>query len=305
MAIGSDITSVDYNTIRSKIVDILGTGSGQKGYGQPVVSSSISPGNDITAAQWSALKWDIYTVKFHQDGEPPSIITVNTGDVVRFGAANPNTNYNTITDQAVEDKFDIGPGQYTVTSKDSTSRTGSWNTQSQCTATVTFTDNDQARYFFNSGGKIRFLSSRSGGTSGSPQNNAWTSLLTSAGTVSLGANVPAIVNFYTLTTSYQQFYLLGSSSPYSANSYKLEALCNCTEATNVNGTADTITFRITWRDDHVDPGPPTPAWGDDNVDGTLDVEIEELRATGPLYPADSAYFDIESPTVSISSISAS
>lgn len=305
MALGSDITAVDYNAIRSKIIEILGPGSAQKGYGQTFVSSPVNTGNEITASQWSSLKWDIYTVKFHQDGEPPAIITINSGDVVKFGASNPNTNYNTITDQAVADKFDIGPGQGTVTLKDTASRTGSWVTQSQCTATVTFTDNDQARYFFNSGGKIRFLSSRSGGNSSSPQNNAWTGLLSSAGTVSFGANVPAIVNFYNLTTSYQQFYLLGSSSPYSSNFYKLEALCNCTDPTNVNGTASSITFRITWRDDHVDPGPPTPAWGDDNVDGTLDIQIEELRATGPLYPADSSYFDIESPTISISSISAS
>jgi hypothetical protein len=303
MATGSDITAVDYNAIRTKIVEILGTGSAQKGYGQPFVSSQVLSGNDITAEQWSELRYDIYTVKYHQDGEPPSIIQVNTGDVIRYGAGHPNTNYNTITDQAVEDKFDIGTGQFTITSKGSESRTGSWNTQSQCTVTVSFTNNDQARYFFNSGGKIRFFSSRTGGTVGLQQNNAWTSLLTSADVVSFGAVTPAIVNFYSLTTSYQQVYLLGSSSPYSANFYKIEALCNTAEATNVNGTADEITFRITWGDSYTDPGPGGPPFEGDNVDGTLSLQVEELRATGPLFPTGT--FNISSPSVSVSSITAS
>lgn len=303
MAVGSEIAAVDYNAIRSKIIEILGTGAAQKGYGQPIVSSQVFSGNDITAEQWSELRFDIYTVKFHQDGEPPAIILINQGDVVRYGAGHPNTNYNTITDQAVEDKFDIGAGQFTVTEKSNTSRTGSWNTQSQCTVTVTFSNADEARYYFNSGGKVRFVSSREGGTTGLAQNNAWTSLLTQAGTVAFGANVPAIINFYNLTTSYQQFYLLGSSSPYSANFYKIEALCNCSEATNVNGTADTITFRITWGDNYTDPGPGGPPFTGDSVDGTLTIRVEELKATGPLFPTGT--FSITSPSFSISSITAS
>jgi hypothetical protein len=159
---------------------------------------------------------------------------------------------------------------------------------------------DSNKTISNSGSKIRFTSSRTGGTT-SPQNNAWSNLLsTTIGTVNFGANTPSTANFYTLTTSYQQIYQLASSTPYSANYYAIEALCNCTDATNANGTASTVTFRITWRDNYTDPGPPAPG---DSVDGTLNISIEELRASGLMQP--SGTFTVAGPTgYSVSPITA-
>jgi hypothetical protein len=164
---------------------------------------------------------------------------------------------------------------------------------------VTFATANDARYFFNSGGKIRFTSSRTGGTT-SPQNTQWTNLLnTTAGTINFGAQTPATVNFYTLTTAYQQWYTVSASSPYAANFYNLEALCNCTDPTNVNGTASTVTFRITWSDSYVDVDPTPPG---DLVDGTLSLTVEEFKASGSLIPSGS--FAITSPSYSISAITA-
>lgn len=295
------IAAADYNSIRNKIIAILGTGSAQKGYGQVLASSAVFPGNVITKAQWDNLRYDILNVKLHQDGLYPAIPEKATTDYIGYGAAHPNTSYETITDQAELAKFNIGPGQAVISTKATQNRTGSWSTQSQCTATVTFLNSNDARYFFNSGGKIRFSSNRTGG-SGTAQNGAWTNLLnTTIGTVSFGANTPSVINFYNLTTSYQTFYSLNSSTPYSANYFRLEALSNCTDPTNVNGTASQITFRITWRDDYVDPPGPTPP--PDLVDGTLSLTLEEIKASGTMLP--SGTFTITSPTYSISAISAS
>lgn len=308
------IAATDYNAIRNKIAEILGTGSGQKGYGQTIASSAVFAGNNITKNQWDLLRYDLINAAVHQDGVLPTVVTLAANNVVGYGASNANTNYDTLAEQAILKRFNIGAGQSSVGSPSlidtgtglptavlgTQSRTGAWATQSQCTMTVSFASVNAARYFFNSGSKIRFTSSRTGGTT-TPQNNAWSNLLsTTIGTVNFGANTPSAVNFYTLTTSYQQIYQLSSSSPYSANYYAIEALCNCTDPTNINGTASTVTFRITWRDNYVDPGAPAPG---DSVDGTLNISIEELRASGLMQP--SGTFTVAGPTgYSISPITA-
>ena len=312
------IAATDYNAIRNKIIAILGTGSGQQGYGQPTTSSALFAGNNITKAQWDLLRYDLVNILVHQEGTEPSIVTVPSGGVIGYGAGYANTNYDSLAEQAILNRFNIGAGQSILSIASMTgetapgviSRTGSWSTQSQCTLTVTFSTANAARYFFNSGGKIRFTSTRTGGTT-SPQNNAWTDLLnTSVGTVNFGAATPALVNFYNLTTSYQQWYTLSSSSPYSASAYRIEALCNCTDPTNTNGTASVVTFRITWADSYVDPDTLNPDYPapitihppGDLVDGTLSLTVEEFKAAGSLIPSGS--FAITSPTYSISAISA-
>jgi hypothetical protein len=301
------IAATDYNAIRNKIVGILGTGSGQQGYGQPLSSAAVFAGNNITKNQWDLLRFDLVNAKVHQDGVLPSIVTISSGDFIGYGAGHPNTNYDAIAEQAILNRFNIGAGRSVLSLAPMTgetapgviSRTGSWTTQSQCTLTMTFATANDARYFFNSGGKIRFTSSRTGGTTSS-QNTQWTNLLsTTAGTINFGAQTPVTVNFYTLTTAYQQWYTVSASSPYAANFYRIEALCNCTDPTNVNGTASVVTFRITWGDSYVDVDPSPPG---DLVDGTLSLTVEEFKASGSLIPSGS--FAITSPSYSISAITA-
>jgi hypothetical protein len=345
MARGDRILASDYNNIRAKVAAILGTGSAQRGYGQSMFSSPVTTnepgargGHPITKAQWDALRIDITNIKVHQDGILPPIITLADRAVVEYGASHPNTNYNTIADQAVAARFNIATSQSVIATKATQTRTGSWSNQSQCTVTITFnggyavtdadgttftaTAADHARHFFNSGGQIRFNSTRSGGSS-TPQNNAWTNLLSSIGTQAFGAITPAITNFYSLTNSYQTFYQLGASTPYSNNFYRLEALCNNTGANNSTGTANQITFRITWADAFEPLGSSTPSekeqvggfptypnntvgptgFGPDQVDGTLTITVDEFKASGVLIQG--GLFSIASAdTYSISSITA-
>jgi hypothetical protein len=290
MAIGDLISESDYNTIRNKIINVMSTGSGNSGYGQTTFSSSVSSGNTVTKAQWDALRYDLYNAIFHQTGSVPSITTVAVGDVIRYGASNPNYQYNTLADQATSNRFDLGVGQFVTDALQTTNRSTSWYSSVSCTASVTFNTAEQARFFFNSGGKIRFSSSRTGGTS-SQQNTAWSNVLSTAGTQVFGGATPAI-NFFNLTSSYQEFYSLSAISPYSANKWKIEALCNV--ANNSAGTANIITFRITWVDDYTDTGPEVAP--DDYVDGTLTINMDAVRASGFLQPAGS--FTIVAPASS-------
>jgi hypothetical protein len=297
MTTGSNITAAGFVTIQNKAESLLGTGAGSRGYNQTVVSSDVFPGNQITRAQWDLLKTDIINILYHQNGELPDIITVNSGDVIQFGAGNPNNNYDILLDTAAANRFQVAASQSAVTSKGSATYTSAWNSSAQFTVTVTFGTADEGRYFFNSGGKIRLNTSISGG-SGTAQYNAWVNFLNSVGIRSFGADTDPSINYYTLTNSFQTYYQSSLSTPYSANNYRLEARCNVSN--NSTGTATILDLRATLIDDYTDPGLPAPG---DSVDGTLTISVEELKAAGTLFP--SGTFSIIGPTYSLSGITAS
>jgi hypothetical protein len=297
---GLIIEAVDYNTIRTKIIGIMGTGAGQSGYGQTLLSSSVAFGNTVTKAQWDNLRFDIFNARLHQDGLSPTIVTATSGQPVRFGAGHPNNQYNTQADTAVANKFNIGTGQFVIESATSATRTTAWNSSLTATVTVTFSTAEQARYFFNSGSKIRCVSSRTGGT-GSPQNSSWSNILDTAGTVAFGGNTSGL-NFYNLTSSYQTFYTLTTSAPYTGNQYRIEVVSNI--ADNSVGGATVLTFRVTYTDTYTYTGSGGTTFPD-NVDGTLTLTVDELRASGTLQPLGTGPFVLTRPSYSISGISGS
>jgi hypothetical protein len=291
MAAGDQIDDVNYNTLQDKVQLLLGTGTGSRGYGQTVVSADVFAGNILTAAQWNALRNDILSVRVHQDGNPPpGLSSVTKGSPVDYSII---PNFDTVLSVADSNRFLIASGQSTVSSKATESVTATWTTQAQATLTVTFVNSNDARYFFNSGGKVRISGTRSGGSSTS-QNNAWTNFLANIGIITFGAVNTTTVNYYNLTNSYQTYYQNSLSTPYSANYFRLEAKSDV--ADNSGGTATQVEIRITLRDDHLPLGA-----GPDSTDGTLTLLVEELKASGALYP--SGTWSITSPTYSLSGIS--
>jgi hypothetical protein len=302
MASGSNIEDTDYNTIQDKAQLLMGTGSGSRGYGQTVQSTDVFQGNLITKAQWDLIKYDIINIKLHQDGTLPPVVNVNFGDPIGYGASAPNTNYDLLLDDAIAKRFLVAGSQSIVSAKASQTYSTPWSVQAQATLTVTFANSNEGRYFFNSGGKVRFTTSLVGAVT-TPQITAWVNFLSSVGTVSFGADTDPAINYYTLTNSYQTYFQSFLSSSYSANSYKLEAKTNV--ADNSTGTATELQLRITLLDSYVDPDvafgasfPPA-----DVVNGTLTIAASELKASGLLQP--SGTFSITSPTYSLSSITAS
>lgn len=294
---GSQIDDLDYNSLQDRAQLLLGSGTGSRGYGQILQTNDVFVGNLVTAAQWNLLRDDILSIRTHQDGSAPFAIQVVRGNPINYSVI---PNYDTLLTVADTNRFNIGAGQSTVSTATNATTSSSWTSQAQALLTVTFSNSDQGRYFFNSGGKIRFVGSRSGGSATS-QNNAWTNILSNIGTVSFGAAAQPSVNYYNLTNSYQTYYLQNLSTPYSANSIRLEAMSNV--ANNVNGTATQVMIRITLTDNYVDPSPGNPPPPGDLVDGTLSFIIEELKASGSLFPSGS--WNIVSPTYSLSAITVS
>jgi hypothetical protein len=298
MTTGSNITAAGFVTIQNKAESLLGPGAATRGYNQTLLSSDVFTGNQITRAQWDLLKTDIINILYHQNGELPNIVTVNSGDVIIYGAGHPNTNYDTLLATAEANRFSVAASQSTVTSKGAATYTSAWSSSAQFTLTVTFGTADQGRYFFNSGGKIRLNTVISGGT-GNSQHNAWVNFLNSVGIRSFGANTDPSINYYTLTNSFQTYYQSSLSTPYSANNYRLEARTNVSN--NSTGTATILTLRVTLTDAYVPTGAaPAPS---DQVDGTMTISVEELKAAGTLFPSGS--FSITSPVYSLSVITAS
>ena len=119
-----------------------------------------------------------------------------------------------------------------------------------------------------------------------------------------GAATPSGINFYSLNNSSQIFYSAGLSGAYSGNIYRLSAQSNV--ANNVNGGATVIQFTILWQDSYVYTGSGSSS-APDNVDGTLSISVDELRASGVLQNGTSSpgVFSIVRPSYSITSITGS
>jgi len=331
MAVNDKIKFADYNDIRNKVIGILGTGSGNSGYGQPIRSSALSASTKVGVNDWANLFYDIYNAYYHQIGSAPSVGSIVENEIVRYAADKPNFEYNSVADGIVSDKFQIASSQRATATSGSGSQTWpgvygtNWSSLAQCTITINFTTADQARYFFNSGGQLRLTSSRSGGAATS-QNTSWTNLLNTVSSINggtgptFGGDTPNTgtepndgTNYYRLSSDWQSWYTATASSPYGSNFFRIFSR-SPNVADNSNGTASEIQFLIYWVDGYTDPVPQpvapdgyTPPASEfppgDVVDGTLTIAISRLYATGTLVPAGSGAFVVETPSVTISAIS--
>jgi hypothetical protein len=165
------------------------------------------------------------------------------------------------------------------------SRTTSWNGFITQTVTVTFADANARRYYFNTGSRFEFSSTRSGGTSGD-KNTSWTTLLTNMGvvyfnrtdTTCTGTGTNSTIGNDDLTTSDQIVFIKDvSGTTYFPNRYQIKAR---------SPSAAQIIFTIEWRDDSPNPNTTVfaPGFGpygtDENVDGTLTSLVQVYRSSG-------------------------
>jgi hypothetical protein len=219
-----------------------------------------------------------------------------------------------ITANNLTNRFSVAAGRFSTDSASSVNRSWTssttprfWSNEISTDLTITFSNSNQARWFFNSGGEIRIASSRTGGRN-DQQNNDWSSLLSGIGTRSYGGQIPTTgfspmngQNFYRLTSTYQTYFTQNSSSPYAANVYQLQARSNV--ADNSSGTANIVFIRVRFIGGYVDPGdtlydiPRT----NDEIDGLFTVTATQKYATGTVLP--SGNWTIALPTYSFSAIS--
>tara|TARA_B100000900_G_scaffold331814_1_gene292574 strand:- start:2207 stop:3112 length:906 start_codon:yes stop_codon:yes gene_type:complete len=225
MAYSSGDTILDdhYNDFATSVNALWGTGSSDSGYGESTTVSSVSAGATITAAQWTTLLARMNSIASHQGTSITSISNPSTGGTISaFTALSTNI-------------AAINTARLTPAARQSVSNTNRDNTNT-FTGTLTFThkwawgSTNQARYFFNAGGRLSISGTQSGHGSDS-KGNEWANLLTAAGTYQVtaqasgksgGSGSPATnetnKGYYDLTSSYVTvFKQLEDTSPYTAN----------------------------------------------------------------------------------------
>lgn len=313
---GQNIAASDYNGLTGgqaptvafasaaaatqKVSALLGVGYGDRGYGQSTPAlTAIASGDSIAAAKWVDLRTAIANMASHQGTAttllPPASEFVAGQAVKAEASATSSYDFATMIANIDANRFNTNSGaSMTLTSNALTiTRASTWGAGSAgitCTANATFASEDAARYFFNSGGEIRFALSH---PTGSTQNNNWKAALAAVGTVAFKAHsttrsgtagTPAAVGYYELTTTAQTI-LSGAigTGAYSTNSISVTA--KATSITGANGAKGfQIQFVITLSDSH------TNAWTDVCAAGTAAV-FSHLKATAVLS-------GIASPTIS-------
>lgn len=274
----STILASDYNAIQTQVANVLGTGSATYGYGQAVTSGQKAQGNTINVTDWANLKLDILKLATHQGLTSNVNITPLSGlsitNTTTILAADVNK-FSTAATTVDTNRFLLGATQFTTTQILTSQRTSQWGSPTKPTVThsftVTFTSADAARFFWNSGGFISFVASRSGG-SGTLQNSSWDTLLSSMGTIkfniqgtSATSGTTSTINWYSLTTADQTIFSKGGSTGlYATNNYTILA--------RKNSTSNILYITVNFNDVH------TNAYTD-YVDGTLTSTVSGGYAT--------------------------
>lgn len=305
---GQNIAASDYNGLTGgqaptvafassaaatqKVSALLGVGFGDRGYGQTTPAlSALASGNAITAAKWADLRTAIANMASHQGTAttllPPASEFVAGKAVKAEVSATSSYDFATMIANIDSNRLNTNSGaSMTLTSNALTiTRASNWgggNNGITAVATVSFTSENAARYFFNSGGEIRFAISH---PSGSTQDNNWNSSLASVGTVAFkahsttrtgSAGSPSSgIGYYELTTT-DQTILSGNigSGAYSTNSISVSA--RAASITGANGAkGSSIIFTITLSDSH------SNVYSDICAAGTA-VTFAHLKATAVL-----------------------
>jgi hypothetical protein len=301
----ADITAARINNLQSSIALILGSGSGQNGYGQTVTSIPVNNTGDVVdAADMNAIYADILKARVHQVGAGDvgiaevvqnlnTVAETTSSFVSDAGVTTSDPDgfkkgivaFETLMTQVQADKAVMHPSQVALEPGISSARSSAWNGLLTHEITVTFDDAAHKRYFFNTGGEIRVSANNTGAST--PKGLDWNQLCSQVGTIKFAAETTTSttgggtsIGNYDLTSAFQDIYQKVGSGTYSAvyagNIYTVKA----------RSDIDTrIIFRIEFNDIVIDNNV------DNNVDGRLESIIQHYRASGDVSVVAPTYFN--------------
>jgi len=206
---GDKIDASDYNNLigtspsstTDRINTVWSVGSGSAGYGQTAISQ-VAATNTITATQWATLINNLNSTRAHQTGSASEILPVVSGNKIDF-----LSNLTTVIAAAYTSRLSFASNTAVTTAVSGTLSTA-WSVTvsppgsnppaggSSVTSVTrafgtrcTFASADQARYFFNAGGRLKLNLSGTQNSSTTSRTNSIISLLGFAGGVAtFGAN---------------------------------------------------------------------------------------------------------------------
>lgn len=285
--------SSDLNATQ-KLAALIGVGYGQRGYGQVSTSfAGVTTGDVVSAAQWNAIFSVMGTINTHTGAGLAIPSPLVSGSIIQaLDGTGSRPNLPALITSLDSNKNNFSVSQMAVSSVLSSVRTTSWNTSVYHEFTAAFAGENEARYFFNSGGQLYLSASRTGGTS-TTLNTLLTNLLNAVGTVRVGSNSTTYtgtggtvypIGYYSLTTSYQNIFYAANSTPYSYYygaplSLTIKARSDAIGGVN-GGKGSIIRIQVIF-----ETGLPSY----DLVDGTLTSAVSQLKATGALTVSSPTY----------------
>jgi hypothetical protein len=301
----ADITAARINNLQSSISLILGTGSGQDGYGQSVTSVPVNNTGDVVeAADMNAIYADILKARVHQVGagdigiaevvqnlntvaETTSTFVSDAGvtTVDPDGFKKGVLDFESLMTQVQTDKAVMHLSQSALEPAIASARSSNWNGLIYHEVAVTFTSANTRRFFFNTGGELRISANNTGAST--PKGLDWAALCSEVGTIKFNAETTTAtggggssIGNYDLTSSYQDIYTKTGSGSYSGvyagNLYTVKARSDIPTR---------IIFRIDFNDVVVDNNV------DNNVDGRLESTLQHLRADSGVTVVAPTYFN--------------
>lgn len=284
--VNTKIIASDYNSIRSKVVSVLGTGSGDSGYGQNVSSIDVAVNAKITVTQWNNLRNDLLRCRQHQTGldESGGLTLATSTTTIR---ESDRAAYMSMADTVTSNRLVTPPsGQASIEAVTTQQRTSNWNGTLTHIATVTFASAEDMRYFFNSGSQLLISADRAGGAN-TTKDQSWSNLLGTNlvtypngmgvikfnhnSTTCTGTGITSAIGYRQLTTSNQQIFQKNASS-YLPNKYYINA--------RLNGS-NQIIFSISFEDSAGSGNQVLPQFGiDEDITGTLTSTVQAYRASG-------------------------
>lgn len=256
-AINAKILAVDVNSQITDVNAVIGVGFGNSGYGVPFAGAAVV-GQTISSSLFTNFRNRIVGAATHQGTviDLPAVTDLEVGDGILAYTGVTRPDVPVAISNIVANKQSVAAGQSTtIASALSSSRTVAWSTTVNHIFTAKFANQNDARYFFNTGGQILISGSRSGG-SVTPQNTDWTDLLTAAGTIIFDGS-----KYFASTTASQLLNTSTGSGSYSANDWTIYWTTDTVTDAN-GGKGSTLTFTIEFNDDHTNSF-------FDTVDGTL------------------------------------
>jgi len=152
---GGLIQASDYNTFQTNLNSVWSTGTGDSGWGQTAISA-VSTGGVVTATNWATLVNNLSVTGSQSTTTITARTAPVTGNIVAILAnvsadiTSCTTNRGNATSSGAEVGYASG-----TTSKTTATGSGQTTWTITFTHTVTFPSANQARYFWNAGGRVR------------------------------------------------------------------------------------------------------------------------------------------------------
>ena len=206
----------DFNTVRNAVRDVLGTGSGDSGYGSPLTSYTVAKGDTISHLEYDALKTDINVCYNHIANTNATLAnvvkdgTITWANFVTYQAAATYITNNRLS-FAGPTNTPLGSGR---------SITSGWGQKSgnifvRCSGTIDWSSAEACRYFFNQGNYLNFYTTYGNWSITGDKTDAWKKLWSQAAFTYNRAQLSAGYS----QKSYMSTNPYGYNPPHTKNDY--------------------------------------------------------------------------------------